>query len=124
MVYTFVRFALVFFFCFFFFFFFVFLLLFPFPLGVWEGLRFVIVALPGLFSSLFYVPGTAAVYDCGNTWTFLFPIFMFPVIILAFINLQVFFLYLKNLRALGAAILSNYVTFLLNRDLLEKARIC
>ena len=27
--------------------------LFPLPLGVWEGLRFVIVALPGLFSSLF-----------------------------------------------------------------------
>ena len=29
--------------------------LFPFPLGVWEGLRFVIVALPELFSyPLFY----------------------------------------------------------------------
>ena len=28
---------------------------FPFPLGVWEGLRFVIVALPGLFSYLFLV---------------------------------------------------------------------
>ena len=30
---------------------------FPLPLGVWEGLRFVIVALPGLFSylSLFVV---------------------------------------------------------------------
>ena len=26
----------------------------PLPLGVWEGLRFVIVALPGLFSYLFY----------------------------------------------------------------------
>ena len=26
---------------------------FPLPLGVWEGLRFVIVALPGLFSPLF-----------------------------------------------------------------------
>ena len=40
---TFVRFALV-WFC-----------LFPFPLGVWEGLRFVIVAVPGLFShSLFF----------------------------------------------------------------------
>ena len=37
---TFVRFALV-LFC-----------LFPLPLGVWEGLRFVIVALPGLFSYL------------------------------------------------------------------------
>ena len=27
---------------------------FPLPLGVWEGLRFVIVALPELFSYLFY----------------------------------------------------------------------
>ena len=39
---TFVQFALV-WFC-----------LFPLPLGVWEGMRFVIVALPGLFSYLFY----------------------------------------------------------------------
>ena len=28
---------------------------FPLPLGVWKGLRFVIVALPGLFSYLFLV---------------------------------------------------------------------
>ena len=27
---------------------------FPLPLGVWEGLRFVIVALPGLFSFFFW----------------------------------------------------------------------
>ena len=27
---------------------------FPLPLSVWEGLRFVIVALPGLFSFLFF----------------------------------------------------------------------
>ena len=27
------------------------------PLGVWEGLRFVIVALPGLFSYLFFLGG-------------------------------------------------------------------
>ena len=27
---------------------------FPLPLGVWEGLRFVIVSLPGLFSYLFF----------------------------------------------------------------------
>ena len=27
--------------------------LFPLPLGIWEGLRFLIVALPGLFSYLF-----------------------------------------------------------------------
>ena len=39
---TFVRFALV-WFC-----------LFPLPLDVWEGLRFVIVALPGLFSYPFF----------------------------------------------------------------------
>ena len=28
---------------------------FPLPLGVWEGLWFVIVALPGLFSCLFFL---------------------------------------------------------------------
>ena len=28
---------------------------FPLPLGVWEGLRFVIEALPGLFSYLFFL---------------------------------------------------------------------
>ena len=27
---------------------------FPLPLGVWEGLRFVVVALPGLFSYFFF----------------------------------------------------------------------
>ena len=32
---------------------------FPLPLGVWEGLRFVIVALPGLFSYLFLTPAYA-----------------------------------------------------------------
>ena len=40
---TFVRFALVWF------------GLFPLPLGVWEGLRFVIVTLPGLFLLPFFV---------------------------------------------------------------------
>ena len=39
---TFVRFVLV------------WICLFPLPLGVWEGLRFVIVALPGFFSYLFF----------------------------------------------------------------------
>ena len=29
--------------------------LFPLPLGVWEGLRFVIVALPGFFSYHFFI---------------------------------------------------------------------
>ena len=28
---------------------------FPLPLGVWKGLRFVLVALPGLFSYLFVI---------------------------------------------------------------------
>ena len=32
---------------------------FPLPLGVWEGLRFVIVALPGLFSYFFRLWQTA-----------------------------------------------------------------
>ena len=31
--------------------------LFPLPLGAWEGLRFVIVALPGIFSYLFWYAG-------------------------------------------------------------------
>ena len=34
---------------------------FPLPLGVWEGLRFVIVALPGLFSYLFFLVILAAI---------------------------------------------------------------
>ena len=44
---------------------------FPLPLGIWEGLRFVIVALPGLFSYLFC--------DCGTSWTFLL-LFFFLVV--------------------------------------------
>ena len=35
---------------------------FPLPLGVWEGLRFVIVALPGLFSYLFF-----PIYNMGES---------------------------------------------------------
>ena len=35
---------------------------FPLPLGVWEGLRFVIVALPGLFSYLFVSNKTMKLY--------------------------------------------------------------
>ena len=42
-VFTFVRFVLV------------WICRFSLPLGVWEGLRFVIVALPGLFSYLLFV---------------------------------------------------------------------
>ena len=39
---------------------------FPFPLGVSEGLRFVIVAVPGLFSYLFfsYIDVDAALHKC------------------------------------------------------------
>ena len=48
---TFVRFALV-WFC-----------LFPLPLGVWEGLLLVIVALRGLFSYLFYEPKGNKTYN-------------------------------------------------------------
>ena len=36
---------------------------FPLPLGVWEGLRFVIVALPGLFSYLFLILNVALIYS-------------------------------------------------------------
>ena len=43
---------------------------FPLPLGVWDGLRFVIVALPGPFSYLFC--------DCGTPRTFLLPFFSTP----------------------------------------------
>ena len=56
---TFVRFALV-WFC-----------LFPLPLGVWEGLRFVIVAFPGLFSYFFFsfvTYRTILLTICGVFW--------------------------------------------------------
>ena len=33
------------------------------PLGVWEGLRFVIVALPGLFSYLFFFANFITAYE-------------------------------------------------------------
>ena len=39
---------------------------FPLPLGVWEGLRFVIVALPGLFSCLFILLITGTFIDCHS----------------------------------------------------------
>ena len=55
---TFVRFALV-WFC-----------LYPLSPGAWEGLRFVIVALPGLFSYLFCVNDVIRV--CSRTHDFCF----------------------------------------------------
>ena len=42
---------------------------FPPPLGVWEGLRFVIVALPGLFSYLFSHCNTGKVHNSANFFT-------------------------------------------------------
>ena len=51
---TFVRFELV-WFC-----------LFPLSLGVWEGLRFVIVALPGLFSYPVFIYGVYFVIVCPH----------------------------------------------------------
>ena len=72
--------------------------LFPLPLGVLEGLRFVFVALTGLFSYSFWCfsyvclfcaclilsasswcLGRATVCYCGTLWTFLLPIFFCPV---------------------------------------------
>ena len=38
---------------------------FPLPLGVWEGLRFVIVAFPGLFSYPFYGESRRSVEQVG-----------------------------------------------------------
>ena len=48
--------------------------LFPLPLGVWEGLRFVIVALPGLFSYLFFHCPELEIHTMGGynwieSWT-------------------------------------------------------
>ena len=40
---------------------------FPLPLGVWEGLRFVTVALTGLFSYLFLHTTPVVFVPCGDT---------------------------------------------------------
>ena len=52
---TFVRFALVWF------------RLLPLPLGVWNGLRLVVVALPGRFSYLFLMPEPVKMYNSGDS---------------------------------------------------------
>ena len=57
---------------------------FPLPLGVWEGLRFVIVALPGLFSYLFCHFGfLLVVFYCGavalNASFFPFGVLLFKI---------------------------------------------
>ena len=41
---------------------------FPFPLGVWEGLRFVIVALPGLISYLFFFYMFVDIWMSHKSW--------------------------------------------------------
>ena len=43
---------------------------FPLPLGVWEGLRFVIVALPGLFSYLFFILILSMCHSSVSPYTF------------------------------------------------------
>ena len=50
---------------------------FPLPLGVWEGLRFVIVALPGLFSYLFFQQYYAK--NRATCWAFLYQILEFKL---------------------------------------------
>ena len=54
---------------------------FPLPLGVWEGLRFVIVALPGLFSYLFLSRVTLGVTCFFFCFFFLFFFFVFFFIV-------------------------------------------
>ena len=43
------------------------------PLGVWEGLRFVIVAFPGLFSYLFLICGICFIRICFSYLLLLVP---------------------------------------------------
>ena len=60
---------------------------FPLPLGVWEGLQFVIVALPGLFSYLFFFVSliyiniiyyfSVVLCVCVCVWFFFFVFFFF-----------------------------------------------
>ena len=56
-------------------------LLFPLPLGVWEGLRFVIVALPGLFSYLFYLNCYVVYSICFKSCLVLFCSCVFSVLL-------------------------------------------
>ena len=43
---------------------------FPLPLRVWEGLRFVIVALPGLFSYLFFLHNSDTLLSIQDLYLF------------------------------------------------------
>ena len=53
---------------------------FPLPLGVWEGLRFVTVALPGLFSYLFFNSlNTDCLFTMANSNAFLIPYEILPI---------------------------------------------
>ena len=55
---------------------------FPLPLGIWEGLRFVIVALPGLFSYLFLIAKD------GFCYLLLIPMMDFFLAHISFLNVH------------------------------------
>ena len=61
---------------------------FPLPLGVWEGLQFVIVALPGLFSYLFLFTSERNLYlFLFYTVKFLYPCFSLALYSLLLLNM-------------------------------------
>ena len=55
---------------------------FPLPLGVWEGLRFVIMALPGLFSYI--------VFSCFRSFFLILSVFLHPTVHLAVYHTFIF----------------------------------
>ena len=57
---------------------------FPLPLGVWEGLRFVIVAFPGLFSYLFFLVVPTHMNGCLLTRDLL----LIPILSIILLSLQ------------------------------------
>ena len=68
---------------------------FPLPLGVWDGLRFMIVALPGLFSYLFYnllgkeLPAMLVIFSfCGFLIVLVLYLF-FPLLLGLHVDLSV-----------------------------------
>ena len=77
------------------------------PLGVSEGLRFVIEAFPGLFSYLFC--------DCGTPWTFLLPfvcydnVRLFAIVLEMFIMMTFTFKENRCASAFKFSIYSNHV---------------
>ena len=63
--------------------------LFPLPLGVWEGLRFVIVALSGLFSYLFCNLPTGV--HCWFSFASAFQLFLAVLIVVSSLYLFDFY---------------------------------